>query len=161
MVARLLAGTLVGDVRRTIVTKAATIGPEAPVEELFEKILEDTRSRHVYVVDSAEVLLGSVRLEAVIKHLFPYNTSRTDSPLGVADLLRRVAARNIRDIMHASPRFVEDGTTLLETAKIMEEEHVNELPVVDASRRVVGEVNFLEVLAEYERLRKRIADLAG
>jgi len=38
----------------------------------------------------------------------------------------------------------------------MEEEEIGELPVVDDRHRVAGEVNFLEIIAEYLRRRKRL-----
>lgn len=38
----------------------------------------------------------------------------------------------------------------------MEEEKTGELPVVDDRHRLVGEVNFLEIIAEYLNRRRRL-----
>ena len=62
----------------------------------------------------------------------------------------------MKDIMNASPRFVRDDTPVAEVIRLMEEGKINELPVVDDRRQVVGEINFLEITAEYPRRRKRL-----
>ncbi len=157
MAERFLAGARVGDVRESIVRKAATIGPDSSIPELLEKILEDPRSRHVYVVDASGILIGSVRLNSVIRHLFPHSTmhGRGDGVSALA-LAERLTAKNVRDVMNSSPVSANDDTTIPEVAKSMEREGVNELPVVDTRDRVVGEINFLEIITEYLKIRKRL-----
>jgi len=135
MAERFPAGARVGDVRESIVRKAATIGSQSSVPELLEKILEDPRSRHVFVVDEDGVLTGSVRLNSVIRHLFPYVTG---TALGgkpwAPDLPGRPTTGSVAHIMNKNPRFVTDETSIVGTVRLMEEEQINELPVVDEKR---------------------------
>jgi len=51
--------------------------------------------------------------------------------------------------MNTKPGFVQSDTSVNETVKIMIEETVNELPVVDNEHRVIGDINFLEIIAAY------------
>ena len=71
MAERLIGDKRVGDVHKLLVEDAAAIGPDQLLDELLAKIVEDPRTRHVYVVDRDGVLVGSVRLNTVLKHLFP------------------------------------------------------------------------------------------
>lgn len=150
MAERFLEHARVADVRKLIVGEAATIGPEAEIPELLEKILEDPRSRHVYVVDESGVLVGSVRLNSVIQYLFPYTTTSVSEPFPSASrLLAQLAACKVRDIMNPTPQFVDDSTRVPHAVRIMWDERINELPVVDQQKRVVGELNLLEIIAAY------------
>ena len=144
---RLLAHMRVAEVHGSIVTTAATVAPDASIAELLEKILEDPRTRHVYVVDEAGRLLGSVRLVAVLRHLFPYTSLPDAERASPSELLRYLAAATAAEIMNPAPRYVTEDASMLEVVRLMVEENLGELPVVDAGRRVVGEVNFLEIVA--------------
>ncbi len=149
MAERLIGDKRVRDVAKLIVENAAVISPDAPLEELLAKIVEDPRTRHVYIVDKDGVLLGSVRLNAILRQLFPYITSVSPGHERLLDVLASFEAGRVKDIMNADPSFVHEGSTVTETVDLMITEQVNELPVVDNQRRVMGEVNFLEIISAY------------
>ena len=150
MAERLLANASVGEIRDLIVTEAATVGPDAEIVDALRKMLDDLRTRHVYVVDERGVLIGSLRLNAVTAYLFPYTSaSDVDTIPPTGRMLAAISARKVGDIMNVSPRYVRDGHLVPEVVRIMCEEGINELPVVDGERRVVGEVSFLEIVAAY------------
>ena len=154
MAERLIGDKRVGDVHKLLVEDAAAIGPDQLLDELLAKIVEDPRTRHVYVLDRDGVLVGSVRLNTVLKHLFPLITSASPGHERLLDVLTSFEASTVRDIMNVDPAFVHEGTTVAETVKLMIGEQVNELPVVDNQHRVMGEVNFLEVINAYLKERK-------
>ncbi len=149
MAERKLADVRVEDMRRLIVERATTVGPDTTVRSLLGKLLEDSRTRHAYVVDEAGCLVGSVRLNAVLKHLFPLSSANDDEVWRPMGLAAAMGSEKVRDIMNASPCSVHPEMPVLEMVKIMVAEQVSELPVVDQQNRVVGEANFLEVIAAY------------
>ena len=67
----LLNAMTVDDVWELVVDNPSTIRPDALLAELLEKMVEDTRTRHVYVVDKQQRLLGVVRMTTVTGLLFP------------------------------------------------------------------------------------------
>ncbi len=149
MAERSIGDMHIRDVHRLIIENAATIGAERPLSELLEKIIADPRSRHVYVVDEKGILTGSVRLHAVVKQLFPLTTATSSGEFRTLEILATYDAKTVGDIMDESPVFVQEETTVNEAVQLMVAEGVNELPVVDTRGRVIGEVNFLEVIAAY------------
>ena len=150
MAERFLANARVGDIRELVVSEASTIGPEAEIPELLEKMIEDPRSRHLYVVDESGVLRGAVRLNCLTEYLFPYTTiSVSESFPSLSRLLTQFAARKVSDIMNPAPRSVDDSVLVPDAVKIMWEEKINELPVVDEKRRLIGELNLSEIIAAY------------
>jgi len=154
MAERALADMRVSDIRKLIVENASTIGSDEPIDRLLEKIVKEPLSRHVYVVDENNVLIGSVRLNAILQHLFPLMTMVTQDHNRLTDVFSTLFAENVTDIMNVSPVFVKDETPVLEAVRIMIEEKINELPVVDLLERVVGEVNFLEIISAFLELKK-------
>jgi predicted transcriptional regulator len=61
----------------------------------------------------------------------------------------------IRDIMNEDFRYVTDDTSVSDMVQVMIGEEINELPVVDENRKVIGEVNMLEAVAYYVRLLRK------
>jgi Mg/Co/Ni transporter MgtE len=134
----------VADIRHLLVEKPAVITPEQPISRLLKCILEDPRTRHVYVVDKTGRMVGSVRLNSLIRYLFP--SESLDSVESAGEMFRVLSADCVGDIMNEDFHWVRDSTTLEELVRIMSEDQVNELPVVDEGMRPIGEINMLEVI---------------
>lgn len=149
MAERILGDMNVGEVHKLIVEDAATITLDKPLDELLKKIVEDPRTRHVYVVDDKNTLVGSVRLNSVLEYLFAMTSMPYREDQGLLGFVGLIGAKYVKDIMNTKPGFVQSDTSVNETVKIMLEEKVNELPVVDKEHRVIGEINFLEIIAAY------------
>jgi len=78
----------VGEVHRLIVENATTITLDKPLDELLKKIVEDPRTRHVYVIDNKNILMGSVRLNSVLEYLFAMTSMPYRERPGAARLRR-------------------------------------------------------------------------
>ncbi len=154
MAERSIGDMHIRDVHRLIIENAATIGADRPLTELLQKIIADPRSRHVYVVDEEGTLIGSVRLNAIVKQLFPMTTAASSGEYRTLEILATYDAKTVSDLMNESPVFVQEETTVNEAVQLMVAEGVNELPVVDEKRRVTGEINFLEVIAAYLKAKR-------
>ena len=148
-----LSSVMVKDVQHLIVENPSILTTEASISDLLDKIVEDTRSRHVYVVDAENQLVGSVRLNNTLEYLFPTITliDNLERP-HISSFLDYSSAKKVADIMNPNPFFVYKETMLSETIKIMVREQVNELPVIDSKKKIIGEVNVLEIITYYRNI---------
>lgn len=151
----LLNALTVENIWDLVVEHPTTIGPDASLPELLETIVEDTRTRHVYVIDEKRHLLGVVRMTTVTGILFPLQALGpvTSEP----HLFRHVnlGGKTVRDIMNDAPRSVHPDTHLHDMARILLQEKITELPVVDEHNKLVGQVNTYEIVKAYLRLRQK------
>jgi len=142
----------VADIRHLLVEEPTCVGPDEPIERLLEAMVADLRTRHVYVVDERNRLLGVVRMNRVVEFLFPYAACGEESRDGfvrAGALLDVLDARHVREIMNPSPSVAREDTPLAEVCRLLAQEQINELPVVDEQNRVVGQVNVYEVIRRY------------
>ena len=151
----------VRDLMKDLSAPAALVTEGASVEEVLRIMVEEPRTRHVYVVDAGKRLIGAIRMNAVIGYLFPYAGMRintTEWVLGGLPLLSRV---KITDLMDDRPRFVTPDTLLTEMAEILMRDKINELPIVDADRRVIGQLNVYDIIRFYLEHRPSGSPLPG
>lgn len=150
----LLNALTVADVWELVVEKPSTIGPEAPLVELLEKAVEDKRTRHVYVVDGERRLLGTVRMTTVTELLFPLPA--LDAVMSEPYLFHRInlGSQTVGEFMNKNPRTVQTDTGLQDLARILIEERITELPVIDESKVLIGQVNMYEVIQAYLQVRQ-------
>lgn len=143
-----LAKAKVADINELIVNNPAIVKEDTPIHEMLESIIKDTRSRHAYVVDKHNKLIGSIRINNVIQYLFPSTIlkEQQNSPK-VGSFMDYLNARVAGDIMSMRPNYVFKDTPLDKMVDIMIEDKSNELPVVNKDMEVIGEVNVLEVIA--------------
>lgn len=146
---RFSADLTVGDIRRLLVENATVITLDKNHRDLLAKMIEDPRTRHVYVVDDRGVLIGSVRMNTIVEYLFPLSSAIERGGAQTIGSLAMFASGGIEELMNEDPCFVEESTSLSDVARIMIREKVNELPVVDNEHRVIGEVNVYEIIAAY------------
>lgn len=144
-----LADMTVAAVRKFFVENPSMVHADTSIDELLKKINKDPRTRHVYVVDDDNRLIGSVRMNTVVKYLFPM-TSIVESVGNVGDEpFLAFGARTAKNIMNMNPFFVHETTSLAEMASILMREKINELPVVDEQMHIIGQVNMYEVIKAY------------
>lgn len=139
----------VKDLLRQMPTEPDVIHRHASPEELLHKMVDNPRTRHVYVVDDRGRLCGSVRMNTVVEYLFPYTSLRSGSSEWVLRALPRFSKSTLGDLMNEQPHYVTEETPLAEMAEMLIEDKINELPVVDAQRHIVGQVNVYDVIATY------------
>jgi CBS domain-containing protein len=145
-----LASVKVKDVKQLIVANPSILMENSSLNELLKEIIKDSRSRHVYIINKKNKLIGSVRLNNTIQYMFPSIALLQGSDtLQVGTYMMFSSAKTVKDIMTTNPSYVFEDTALSEMIKILIREKVNELPVVDKELHVIGEVNFLEVIQYY------------
>ena len=145
-----LGSKRIDEVRHILVETPTTVKANDDMRTLMEKINEDLRTRHVYVVDDDGKLIGSVRMNMIVKYLFPYSSKITSGITLGPDKIFNFFANEVGDIMKRDPFHVSDDVTLEECGKIMIEEGINELPVVDDEKRLIGQINVYEIIEAYK-----------
>ncbi len=63
----------------------------------------------------------------------------------IFNAVRIAKAETIKDIMHP-PIYVYEDTKILDVLEMLSRENIQELPVVDKDKRVIGDLNCLEIL---------------
>lgn len=142
----------VKEIRELLVKKPKITSPDSSLENLIDKILSGAKSRHVYVTDKNNKLLGSIRLNSLIDYIFP-NTIFLGSieNFMIYPISKKIFLKTANEIMNIDPSYVKDETLITDMIKIMKNEQINELPVVDKNMIIIGEVNLFEVLIYYKK----------
>lgn len=139
----------VKDIRSLIVENPAVISMNDNLDNLLAEILNDVRTRHVYVVDDNNKLVGSVRLNSLLGYLFPNVNISNNISSFMYNVNNSLEKDTAKDMMNKNPFFVYDDTKVIDMVKIMKNEKINELPVVNTEKQIIGEINLLEVIASY------------
>ena len=145
-----LANLLIKDIRHLLVENPASVTVETPLRKLLAEMINDVRTRQVYVVDGDNRLLGVVRMGSVVEYLFPFDAIIEHEKQPLYDLyIPKIDVKNAADIMISPPLRVTEETTLGEMARILMDEGINELPVVDKQERLIGQVNMYETIKAF------------
>lgn len=145
----ILSTVKVADIRNLIVDVPTVLKQEATISELLHTMIDDYRTRHVYVVDDEGKLIGSVRMNMVVQYLFPMETVMETVWPNFEDMFINFSARTVKEIMKKNPFYVYESDTLSDMAKILMKEKINELPVVDKDMKLIGQVNVYEAIKSY------------
>jgi len=139
----------VANIRHLLVKEPAVINKKQGIEDLLAGMIEDSRTRHIYVVDDAGILVGVVRMNRVVRYLFPFAAMiEQGSELSIGSLAN-FEAETVQDIMDDHPHFVKESTSLSKMADILIQQKINEIPVVGDDMRLVGQINVYEVIMAY------------
>jgi CBS domain-containing protein len=144
----ILGALRVRNVRELIVSKPTTIGPDESIIALLTAINDDKRTRHVYVVDEQNRLLGSVRMLSVVEYLFPFSAA-LERGGGLIGCSVDWTDKMVRDLLNYHPFMVNEVDQLVDAARIMMREKITELPVIDTDGRVIGQINMYEIIEAF------------
>jgi CBS domain-containing protein len=141
----------VGDVHEKMIGKPAMVPEDALLKDVVEAITLNMISRKVYVVDSEGHLKGAVTIETLLRHVGYKVGVRETGVISFFKFLTGIFKENVADIME-TPVTVTEAHKVLEALRLMEEHHLNDLPVVDDENKLVGELNSLEILVYAKKL---------
>lgn len=142
---------LVGDVFERIVKEPAVVHNDSSIREAIDKMIQNPMSRKVYVVDSDGKYMGTVTTETILRLLGYRVGVRDSSSLSFIRFLRDALKEDVERIMVRSKTVTKD-TKLSKAINIMFNEHLNDLPVVDAQGKLIGELISLELFIEGREL---------
>jgi len=139
----------IGNIRNLIVKDPTVIDKDAEMLEVLRKMNEDLRTRHLYVVDKDNKLVGSVRMNSIVQYLFPYASVLTIGVQLQSDLGNNLFSKKVSDIMRREPFYVKEDDTLGDCAEVFISEKINELPVVKDDMTLIGQINIHEIIEDY------------
>ncbi len=125
--------------------KPATVGADASLREAVEAIVRDSETRKVYVLDAQERVMGTVTLEVLLRHAGYRMGVRSTGVTSFLRMLAEITDEKVTEVM-AKPVKVLKDELVVNVMKLMVENHLNDLPVVDDQNRLVAELNGLDIL---------------
>jgi len=135
---------LVADVYDKLVLKPSQVKKDGTIGEVIDQMLSNPLSRKVYVTDEEGKYEGTVSTETVLR-LMGYRLGvRESGSISFYRFLRDTLKENVDTVM-VKGRTVNKDVKLAEAMKIMIEDHLNDLPVIDAEGKLVGELVSLEL----------------
>jgi len=135
---------LVDDVFDKFVLKPSQVGQGATIAMVVDQMLANPLSRKVYVIDTEGKYLGTVSTETVLR-LMGYRLGiREHGGTSFVRFLKDTLKEKAEDVM-VKGRTVTREAKLSSAMKIMIDDHLNDLPVVDGDGRLVGELVSLEL----------------
>ena len=138
---------MVGDVAAKLVQTASTVSADASIREVIDRMTSNPLSRKVYVVDAEGRYMGTVSTETILR-LIGYRVGVSkDGGLSFGRFLRDALKEEAGHIMVKGTTVTKE-TKLTAALDIMVNEHLNDLPVVDANGILVGEMASLGLLEE-------------
>lgn len=135
----------VADAHDLINSRPPTVQKGASLRKAIDALLAHPLSRAVYVIDAEGNLAGVVTVETLLKHVGYRAGVRENSAKAYIALLRDSLKDGVEQVMRKAKAVTEE-TPLKEVLFIMLDEHVNDVPVVDDSYKLVGELIGLEMI---------------
>jgi CBS domain-containing protein len=125
-----------------------------PVWKMVAALITRPRGRNVYVTDTEGKLIGIISFRDILRVTNARLGARRAGVVGfikyMGDLFREDIDKLMRD-----PVSVKPDTELLEALRLMEEAKMNDMPVVDDDKKIVGELSGMEILRfAYSDIRK-------
>ncbi|MBN2770698.1 MAG: CBS domain-containing protein [Spirochaetes bacterium] len=137
------------DVCRLIVKDASTVKANSSIDDILKKMIENLNTRHVYVVDNNSKLLGSIKFSNLIIHMFPFSSIGHKIELNREGLINYKKSLIAMDLMNTKPTFAKENDKLPYIIQLMNEKNIGELPIINSSNQVIGEINFMEIITYY------------
>ncbi|ACM23817.1 MULTISPECIES: CBS domain-containing protein [Thermotoga] len=142
----------VKDVCRLISLNPTIVEEDDPIEEVVDKILEDPITRTVYVVRDGK-LVGMIPVLHLLKvtgfHFFGFIPKEEL----VRSSMKKLVAKSASEIM-VPPVYVHPDTPVEEALKMMIDNNIQEMPVLNEEGEIIGDLNSLEILLALWKERK-------
>jgi acetoin utilization protein AcuB len=132
-------------VKEWMTQPVTTVGADAPVRQAAE-LMKTRQIRHLPVVENNGRLIGIVTDRDLRQMIFD---PRIQERLG--DVVEALAGLTVREIMTWAVIVIRPGSGIRQAARLMREQKVGALPVVEAGR-VVGILTERDLLRAFEEL---------
>lgn len=132
------------EIRELLIKDPTIVNEDDLITDVINEIVANPISRHAYVVDSNNKLIGSIKINSIINYLFPFESFwKNDDHSSYLTMFDKERAD---EIMLKDFHSVKDDTPLSDMIEIMLKEKINELPVINDEHNIIGEVNIMELL---------------
>ncbi len=142
------------DVRNKI-TKPLILSEKTNFEEVAELFLVNNTNRTAYIVNKENKLIGYLTLKKLVKRLL---IDVLDSDFYIRNgyenyysLSKFGTAKTVGELMETDPISIMDNDQLGIAVKIMYKFDIQELPVVNENKEVIGDLNILEIVLGWKQ----------
>jgi len=136
----------VRDIRNLITHQASIVHRDDSLLKVAKKIVEDPKTRAVYVVDNNEKLVGIIPVIELVQYLYseyiPQEYILYRFPILLSGKPRA------GDII-LPPVYVHDDEKITDAFIKMFKNNLKELPVVDENMHIIGDLNILEMIVAW------------
>ena len=122
----------------------ATVRSDSRLRDAVDAILS-SETRKVYVLDLDGKLVGTITLETLLRHAGYRLGVRKAGVTSFLRMLAEMSEDQVTGFMNSPVRILGDEL-LVNATRLMVEAHLNDLPVVDSSNTLIGELNGLDIL---------------
>ncbi len=139
----------VKDIMNLITKKPALVGENTSLKDIANRMIEDPKTKTIYVVGNEGRLLGIITIDSLLIYLY-----RNYIPAQYMDFKLPIAFDGkpvAQDIMR-EPIYVRGEDTLKTAFEKMFLYRIWELPVVDGEGKVIGDLDSTELVAVWEKL---------
>lgn len=129
----------VNEVYQRYTPQLELVSPDAPIEDVIDRVAEDRGSRSVFVVGDDKELQGIIRMQDIMYRVGAKYASRRGL-IGAADRLATVAHHMMIEPLSVTPEDEID-----EALRIAVQFNIVDVPVV-TDGKVVGQIDCFEIL---------------
>lgn len=117
----------------------------APIKVVIQELLKDPKSRSIYVIKENKQLSGIITTNILLKTTHFIKGKKTLRKEDSLNAYKIISAKIAKDIAHP-PIFVYEDTDIVDALEKMIEENIQEIPIVNENKEVIGDLNCLEIL---------------
>ena len=134
----------IGEVLKGLEPRDFPVVPEnASIEDVMSAIVNCRHSRMLNVVNDQQQLMGTISLDALIRHVFAQDREPTIHARSLIGVLSRETAG---DIMFKQPIYATIEEEIGVVTRRMLEANVKDIPVVDSEKRVIADITIVDLL---------------
>ena len=126
------------------VSKPATVTMDEPLRNAVEAIV-NSETRKVYVLDADGKIKGTITLETLLRQAGYRLGVRKVGMTSFLRMMGEISRDKVQDVMVKPVRVLKDEM-LVNVTRLMVENHLNDLPIVDDNGALVGELNGVDIL---------------
>ena len=141
----------VKNIRMMITQEASVVDEDASLIDVAEAIVEDPKTRAVYVLNKEKKLVGIIPVIELVQYLYYENIPQEYVLYRFPMLLSSEPIA--KDIM-LPPVWVKDDEDITSAFVKMFKNNLKELPVVDDEMHVIGDLNILELIKAWIEVNK-------
>ena len=126
------------------ISKPATVRIDEPLRNAVEAIV-DSETRKVYVLDADGKIKGTITLETLLRQGGYRLGVRKAGMTSFLRMMGEISRDKVQDVMVKPVKVLRDEM-LVNVTRLMVENHLNDLPIVDDEGVLVGELNGVDIL---------------
>jgi len=145
---------IIKDIRKLITDKPNFIYEDTNFKEIISKFIANPINRSLYVVNKNKKLTGIINAKDILKKISIdfYSTSFLYKSTGFTeyDILSAID-NNPKDLVNNEIYYVKDNSTIESAFKLLFNNNIDSIPVVDDDLILIGDLNILELFHIWEK----------